>query len=433
MKARHIIYAATAATLALASCSKDEGGIQSPPESNFPNDGLIRVTTDVSEAARTRASITTPDLDYFFLSVVTTDDGGTYNYFRQMTKNASGEWTPKEGIMPWKDRTTPVTVAAAVFGGKPEASEDNYVFSAANLRTASEKTTLTLPTTQSTQEELNSADLLAMKPAEFDPTKVQPTTGGLTADGKIPLHLDHALSKLNIKITSFKAISAATEITNFKINNVATKFDYAVAAVWGSDISNLSTPGSITPLAGSLEESTAHLATGEITYESILVPGTYVDFSVSFTFGGKTYSWTGPVTLAQGNEYVLPLDLGDNLIHTNAEDPNNLQLVGDWNTGTNNSNTFEGGTMTEGGAVATVHYDIEMGDGSVSVEVLEGQTWAEFAAAHPGVWTAYDNEVYYYDEVGGQYYQVYDLFSMAAKKTDVISDKSSYYMQEVDI
>jgi hypothetical protein len=71
---------AATAGLMLTGCNKDDGA--DTAISHFPEDGVIRVTTNVNEAVLTRAGLTSNNLSNFWLKIVTGDGSDAdYNYF----------------------------------------------------------------------------------------------------------------------------------------------------------------------------------------------------------------------------------------------------------------------------------------------------------------------------------------------------------------
>ncbi|MBR3712383.1 MAG: hypothetical protein IKM98_04200, partial [Bacteroidales bacterium] len=65
MKTLRTLMIAATAGLMLTGCNKDDGA--DTAISHFPEDGVIRVTTNVNEAVLTRAGLTSTNLSNFWL------------------------------------------------------------------------------------------------------------------------------------------------------------------------------------------------------------------------------------------------------------------------------------------------------------------------------------------------------------------------------
>ena len=182
---KSLLIAATA-SLMLSACNKDDG-TDAAATSHFPEDGIIRVTTSVNEAVLTRASLTTETVSHFWLNV-TTGDGSdpNYNYVREIERqSADGEWKTKGDPMLWKDDKTSIQVTALQYGSA--GFSDNHFTSQGRI--------LTLIEDQSTQDKLNNADLLIMKPTPVDPQN------DLDGNGAIKVTLTHGLAKIDVTLT----------------------------------------------------------------------------------------------------------------------------------------------------------------------------------------------------------------------------------------
>lgn len=170
------IFYMIALGIGLAGCSNNEDELLSM--GSFPEDHVIRVITEVNEPL-SRAGYDAMNLERFGL-MIRNSENAAYNYHKQMIGSGSS-WSTSDGQqMLWDAERTPVTmIAYAPF--MSEATPD------ASL-------TVNALTNQSTEENVKSSDFLLMK-ATVDPEQ------DLTADGKLKISLNHAMSKLIIKIT----------------------------------------------------------------------------------------------------------------------------------------------------------------------------------------------------------------------------------------
>ncbi len=298
MKIRHLLYAATAATIALASCNKDDGG--EPVVSHFPEDGVIRVTTNVNEAALTRAGYDNSNLDNFWLRIVTGDGSdANYNYCVEASKSGS-EWTHDR--MLWKDKTTPITMTAAVFG--------SHDFTASEFAGTVD---LTIPTVQSSEDLLKVADLLVMPDATIANPSTEQTL--LNEDGKLVITLGHALTKLDIALTlNNEFYRNSLNTANIQDFTISTKDGFAFKASDGTATAT-TTAAEITPFLASATNATDANKKSVANFEGIVVPETATKIIVTFKIGTKTYSWTSAeVELKAGYRYAIALEVGGDVV-----------------------------------------------------------------------------------------------------------------------
>lgn len=307
MKKLRTLMIAAAAGMLLASCNKDEGTAEPAFVSQFPEDGVIRVTTNVNEAILTRAGLTTDNLSNFYLNFETSGDG--YDYFQKITKDGD-EWK-SESPMLWKDDRTPVSFSAAVFGDH-EFTKDEFVGGS-----------LVLPEDQSAAEGagINAADLLRMPSTIiFDPAS---ETDHMTTDGKLKIALNHALTKIDITLT------LANEFQKADLNKAADLTDFTVGSYKNFSFSQ-DEDGYISPLGDetinvkAYRSSFTQGANSVAKYECIVVPtAQYIHpktkLAVSFKIGEKTYTWTSAeVTLEHGYKYAIELTAGSDAVTTTA-------------------------------------------------------------------------------------------------------------------
>ena len=295
---KYIIHILTAAACALTlfSCSKESS--LEPARSN----GQMRFAVTVDGA--TKASIGTADLTEFYLQVTSPD--ADFCYFETISNDGEGNWSASKPLY-WKNEDAVITYTAAYYG----ALGQNYFNVKVTEDQFTEGASMALLREQSTQENLNAADLLSMKSTELSWEKA--------VDGVVPVTLGHALSKVNFVLTLdelFAANNLGLETNlcedlfiegvcagfNFKpLTGVVTaETDYGKTTVspYLSDYSPVTeyTPGTPT-------------ATAE--YESILVPQTFAagDLKVNFSILGVDYQWKNSeeIVLAQGGEYTIPV------------------------------------------------------------------------------------------------------------------------------
>ena len=141
-KTRLPIYAALVLTNLLASCSKDF-------TSMADTDAPLEMKLQPALAPETKATMQTSDLKEFWLQVEDSQDPA-YNYFTKVTKSGT-DWNPADKMF-WKNSSASVNYCAAYYSG--------HNFTQAEFTNGVD---LTVPADQSTQEKLNSADLLILK------------------------------------------------------------------------------------------------------------------------------------------------------------------------------------------------------------------------------------------------------------------------------
>ena len=262
------IFYIIALGIALAGCSNNEDELLSM--GSFPEDHVIRVITEVNEPL-SRAGYDAMNLERFGL-MIRNSENAAYNYHKQMVGSGSA-WSTSDGQqMLWDAERTPVTmIAYAPF--MSEATPD------ASL-------TVNALTNQSTEENVKSSDFLLMK-ATVDPEQ------DLTADGKLKISLNHAMSKLIIKIT----VNGTTDASMSKLGDMAIN-----GAVVNATCDLSAAAPVVVPAADKGTESC----------ECILPPQKIAEgFSVNFSYDGKLYIWTAkePIELEKGVEHTLTLNV----------------------------------------------------------------------------------------------------------------------------
>ncbi|EFI71268.1 fimbrillin family protein [Segatella baroniae B14] len=321
MKIKNIFFAAAAA-MALTACSSDDAIETVQQQSQFPEDGVIRFTTNLNDAAdaETRASITSSDLNQAyqqFQVMIINPNSGIYSYFNTVEYDGT-EWTPLERML-WQNNTQSITVTAAYKQGK--TFTDGEFVNGASLTVAAD---------QSTEALLKQQDLLTM------PTKTiaNPSTEQtLLQNGKLVINFYHALAKLDVTLDLanefYKVdpkLNHATDITDFTISGTNAGYQFKAMETanenYGTVIVTASTAVDILANQSAFTAATETNQHSTATYESIVVPQTIAagQLTVSFKIGTRSFSWTNieAITLEQGKHYTLPLTVGYDTVTLNA-------------------------------------------------------------------------------------------------------------------
>ncbi|WP_027454354.1 hypothetical protein [Segatella baroniae] len=127
MKIKNIFFAAAAA-MALTACSSDDAIETVQLQSQFPEDGVIRFTTNLNDAAdaETRASITSSDVNQTgqqFQVKIVNPASVTYSYFNTVQYDGT-EWTPINRML-WQNDYQSIFVTAAYKQGTT-FTDDNF-------------------------------------------------------------------------------------------------------------------------------------------------------------------------------------------------------------------------------------------------------------------------------------------------------------------
>ncbi|WP_294428270.1 fimbrillin family protein [uncultured Treponema sp.] len=274
---------------------------------SFPEDGVIRFTTNLVEPTQARASITGSDLNQNgqqFQVKIVNPTSATYSYFNTVQYDGC-EWTPVNRML-WQNDQQSITVTAAYKQGKTFSDYD--FICGANLTVAAD---------QSTAAKLKQQDLLTMPTKTIANPSIEET---LMQNGKLVVNFYHALSKLDVTLdlsTEFFGTSAS-DVTDFTISgtNVGYNFNPMETANenYGTVTATGSTSADILPYQSVFNAATDADMHSTAKYEAIVVPQEIAAgaLTVSFKIGTRSFSWTNTesLTFEQGKCYTLPLTVG---------------------------------------------------------------------------------------------------------------------------
>ena len=271
------IFHILALCIGLAGCSNNED--ESLPTGTFPGERVISIITEVNEPL-SRAGYDATNLERFGL-MIRNSENAAYNYHKQMV-GSGNTWNTSDGQqMLWDTERTPVMmIAYAPYAG--EATPDAPL--AVNVLT-----------NQSAEANVMASDFLLMK-ATVDPEK------DLTADGKLKISLNHAMSKLIIKLT----VNGTEDADMGKLG------DMAVNGAVVNGTCDLSAAAPVVVPAADAAVATVAPYKGTEYCECILPPQTIAEgFSINFSYDGKLYIWTAKaaVELGKGVEHTLTLNV----------------------------------------------------------------------------------------------------------------------------
>ena len=300
---KHQIFALAVAALSFTACTNEDNISQ-----DFLADTPIKLNVSVDEPT-TRAGYSETVLpEGFWLDVIHYLDSdhnvpdGTYTY-QVWAKKVGDIWktykldenygvTDEEVTMLWANMNDQVEVMAYT-------KIQNF----------------TIPTDQTSDEQLKQADVLYMPPTWYTPT---PT------ERSINVNLQHAMSKINLTIELGSEFEF-TEDINKKITDV--KIDGSLVSDWFTLDGKHHTDGNpqtITPFyTGETpfsKDANGVITKAKATYEAILIPQTIASgkFTVSFKVDGKLYEWVynneAGLTLDPSTAYTLKLIAGDDKV-----------------------------------------------------------------------------------------------------------------------
>ena len=321
MKIKNIFFAAAAA-MALTACSSDDAIETVQQKSQFPEDGVMRFTTNLVDPtiATTRASITGSDVNQNgqqFQVKIVNPASATYSYFNTVQFDGT-EWKTVNRML-WQNDQQSITVTAAYKQDK--TFSDGEFVNGADLTVADD---------QSTEAKLKQQDLLTM-PTKTIANPSQEQT--LMQNGKLVINFYHALTKLDVTLDLanefYKADpkqNNASDITEFTISGTNAGYQFKAMQTanenYGTVTVTASTAADILANQCAFTAGTDADMHSYATYEAIVVPQEIAAgaLTVSFKIGTRSFSWTNTeaITLEQGKHYTLPLTVGYDTVTLNA-------------------------------------------------------------------------------------------------------------------
>ena len=294
---KHQIFALAVAALSFTACTNEDNISQ-----DYLADTPIKLNVSVDEPT-TRAGYSDEDKPTGFVLEVNHDiyKYDKYNYL-VWAKKVGDSWKtykPDETLKGGTDEE--VTMLWANMNDKVDVTAFTNIG------------TITIPTDQTSDDQLKEADVLYMP---F--TKYTPTNKGIT------VNLQHAMSKINLTIELGSEFEF-TEDINKKITDV--KIDGSLVSEFFTLDGQHRTDGNpqtITPFyTGETpfsKDANGTITKAKATYEAILIPQTIAsgEFTVSFKVDGKLYEWVynneAGLTLDPSTAYTLKLIAGDDKV-----------------------------------------------------------------------------------------------------------------------
>ena len=293
---KHQILALAVAALSFTACSNEDNISQ-----DFLADTPIKLNVSVDEPT-TRAGYSDADKPTGFVLEVVNHNADKYNYL-VWAKKVGDSWKtykPDETLKGGTDEE--VTMLWANMNDKVDVTAFTNIG------------TITIPTDQTSDDQLKEADVLYMP---F--TKYTPTNKGIT------VNLQHAMSKINLTIELGSEYEFSKEDVDLKITDVKIDGSLVSGDLASGGINNVyGDPTPITPLHTSAtafsKDADGNITKASATYEAILIPQTIESgkFTVSFKVDGKLYEWVynneAGLTLAPNTAYTLKLIAGDDKV-----------------------------------------------------------------------------------------------------------------------
>lgn len=284
---------------------------QNVQEGGFPEDHVIRVSTEVAPA--TKGSYTTDNITEFDL-IVTDHTKAAYSFNNTKFSKSSGEWVSEKTLL-WGGAKDTVTVYAVAPCFKDRDLWDTQDFD----RLPFYDTMCEIEAEQS--EESKSSDYLCWV-GSYQSAK---TVDKCLTDGKLKIEFAHMLSLVRITFrlgTEFNngGIPQSNIISDVVISGTSRSFwittmmydgklsAYVPVQVIASDVKPYNT-----------EWHAAAAETGNCTsvYECILVPQTVSvgELNISFKADGKAYEWVAPeLTFSPNSVHTLTLKVGKDAV-----------------------------------------------------------------------------------------------------------------------
>ena len=300
MRTKLYMIALAAISMMLGSCSDSNSEFSQ----DYLADTPIKLNVSVDEPT-TRAGYSNAELpEGFLLAVYHTlegqevDDKYSYEVWAKKVGDSWKTYKPDEALKGGTDEE--VTMLWANMKDK------------VNVMAFTNLGTITIPTDQTSDDQLKQADVLYMPY-----TKYTPTNKGIT------VNLQHAMSKINLTIelgSEFEFTEdICKKITDVKIDGSSVSGDLGSGGIY--DVSGDPTP--ITPLytgETAFSKEAGKITKAKATYEAILIPQDIASgkFTVSFKVEGKLYEWVynneAGLTLDPSTAYTLKLIAGDDKV-----------------------------------------------------------------------------------------------------------------------
>ena len=299
---KHQILALAVAALSFTACTNEDNISQ-----DFLADTPIKLNVSVDEP-RTRAGYSNAELPegfmlnvdhYLDLANKIPDEKYSYPVWAEKVEDGWKTYdltqyltdrTKKEVTMLWANMNDKVEVTAYTKFGE-----------------------ITIPTDQTSDEQLKQADVLYMTPTMIDPSKE-----GIKVD------LQHAMSKINLTIELGSEYQFSKKDVDLKIKDVKIDGSWVSATVYANGIYDESgVPTPIFPYhtgTTPYSKTTGTITKASATYEAILIPQTIEsgNFTVSFKVDGKLYEWAynneAGLALAPNTAYTLKLIAGNDKV-----------------------------------------------------------------------------------------------------------------------
>lgn len=299
-----LMMAAVAGAMTLGSCSNND---EFNENSNFPADGVIRVTTNI-DAPVTRAGMTSENIGGFNIKINNAANSN-YSYYGFYYKpNDVWNCYSDNGATPltmlWQNSTQQVTVTA-LSQGSGFTSQEQF----------NSELQYNVEENQSSELSLLFSDILYMQSKIVNPAMD-------LVNGKLPITFKHIMSKVNLSITLGTELNttpgtATNPISELKVNGTITQFKWDASINSVFDLSLFSTKA-ITPYTGPYTLGSGTTTKAVANYEVILVPQIVTEggFSVTFTINGQEYTWTSTdaVNLESGKQHNLALTVGKDVV-----------------------------------------------------------------------------------------------------------------------
>lgn len=286
---------------------------QNVQEGGFPEDHVIRVSTEVAPA--TKGSYTTDNITEFDL-IVTDHTKAAYSFNNTKFSKSSGEWVSEKTLL-WGGAKDTVTVYAVA-----------PCFKTRNFKTNSFQRVPDNPDDMceveaEQSEESKKSDYLYWVGASND-NKVM-VEDCLAEDGKLKIQFTHLLSLVRITFklgTEFNngGVPQSNIISDVVISGTRRSFWISSTMYYGALAARAWTEAAASDVKPyNLDWTSAVNKTGNCTsvYECILVPQTMADgdLKISFKAGGKAYEWVAPeLTFSPNTTHTLTLKVGKDAV-----------------------------------------------------------------------------------------------------------------------